>query len=300
MKKLIFLFLILIALAPAQAQLEWAPVGARYYHSALDEWQGEYVHISEVTGDTLIAGKQCRVLNTWWHPGCEGWEFTYEEAGRVYFYDEESGSFGLLFDFTKGAGESWWMPVCSQWNGIPADSMQVFVDSVGFTDINGVPIRTQYVTWTHPWYPYTAHTKVYEGIGNAPVPYFFWGSYGLAVNVFLHTFNCYESPEHGIFNFVGGQPCGIYTTAEKAKPAAEKLWLHPNPANEYVIIRFPFRGAGRLILYDALGRVLAVQPFDDLPEVWTYDVSALPAGMYLLQCESTTRVSAAARLVKGH
>jgi len=73
-----------------------------------------------------------------------------------------------------------------------------------------------------------------------------------------------------------------------------------NPANEFVMVRFPFRGAGRLILYDALGRVLAAQPFDDLPEEWTYDVSALPAGMYLLQCESAGRVSAAERLVKGH
>jgi hypothetical protein len=282
MKQLLFLSSILCALAPAQAQLEWAPVGAKYYHSAWNEWQGDYVQISEVTGDTVIAGKNCRVLDTWWRPGCEGREFTYEEEGRVYLYDEESGRFGLVFDFNKGAGEFWWVPVCSQWTGVPADSMQIFVDSVGLTHVNGMAIRTQYVTWSHPWYQYTEHTKIYEGIGNAPVPYFFWGVYGLAVNVFLHTFNCYESPTHGIFNFVGGQPCGVYTATGEAQAAVEQLRLYPNPAGESLNVELPKGGKGQLALYDAQGRLLKTQSLDTVPESWSLDVSALPAGMYLL------------------
>lgn len=298
MKQLLFLFLMLIALAPAQAQLEWAPVGAKYYHSAWNEWQGDYVQISEVTGDTVIAGKNCRILDTWWRPGCEGGEFTYEEEGRVYLYDEESGRFGLVFDFNKGAGESWWVPVCSQWTGVPADSMQIFVDSVGLTHVNGMAIRTQYVTWSHPWYQYTEHTKIYEGIGNAPVPYFFWGVYGLAVNVFLHTFNCYESPTHGIFNFIGGQPCGVYTATGEAHLEPAQLRLSPNPAQESLRIELPEVGRGQLTLYDAQGRLLKTQSLDTVPESWSLDVSALPAGMYLLLYRSEGGAAALGKFVR--
>ncbi|MBX2926587.1 MAG: T9SS type A sorting domain-containing protein [Saprospiraceae bacterium] len=299
MKKAILFSIGLFSQLSIQAQLEWAPVGAKYYHSVLNESQIPLsVSVHEVMGDTIIAGKNCQIFYTWF-PGCEGWQFTYEEAGRVYFYDAESDRFGLLFDFNKGAGESWWMPVCSQHEGeIPADSMQIFVDSVGFTNLNGMDIRTQYVTWTSPWSNQTKHTKIYEGIGNAPVPYFFWGYYGLASNIWLHTFNCYESPTHGIFNFIGGQPCGVYTGVSELSPAIETLQLHPNPTQESVHIRFPHRGAGRLILYDAQGRVLDIQSFDALPEAWNYDVSALPAGVYLLHCRSEGGATAVERFVK--
>ncbi|MBX2929610.1 MAG: T9SS type A sorting domain-containing protein [Saprospiraceae bacterium] len=300
MKKAILFSIGLFSLFSAQAQLEWAPVGAKYYHSVLNESQiPQAVFVSEVAGDTIIAGKNCRIFYTWWSPYCEGRQFTYEEAGQVYIYSEESYSFGLVFDFNKGAGESWWMPVCSQHEGeIPADSMQIFVDSVGITNVNGMDIRTQYVTWTSPWEQQTKHTKIYEGIGNAPVIYFFWGVYGLASNIWLHTFNCYESPTHGIFNFVGGQPCGVYTAADEARPETEKLLLHPNPAWELLHIQFPRMGAGQLALYDARGRLLKTQSFDNVPETWVLDVSALPTGMYLLQYRSEGRVMAVERFVK--
>jgi hypothetical protein len=300
MKKAILFSIGLFSLLSVQAQLEWAPVGAKYYHSVLSEAQiPQAVFVSEVVGDTIIAGKNCRTFNTWWRPYCEGWRFTYEEEGRVYFYDEESDRFGLLFDFNKGAGESWWMPVCSQHEGeIPADSMQIFVDSVGITNLNGMDIRTQYVTWTSPWEQQAEHTKIYEGIGNAPVIYFFWGVYGLAANIWLHTFNCYESPTHGIFNFIGGQPCGIYTAANEPETPSARLALHPNPTNGELRIRLPAQGAGTLRLCDMQGRVLETQQFEALPEEWNWNLWRLPAGMYVVQCVSEGRVWAAERFVK--
>lgn len=303
MKQLLFLSFILCGPAPAQAQLEWAPMGAKYYHSVANfmgsSGNSPYgVQVSEVIGDTIIAGKNCRVLDTWWLPGCEGREFTYEEEGRVYLYDEESGSFGLVFDFNKGAGEFWWVPVCSYWFGeIPADSMQIFVDSVGLTHVNGMAIRTQFVTWTHPWFNYMDHTKIYEGIGNAPAIYFFWGS-GVTADFFLHTFNCYESPTHGIFNFVGGQPCGVYTAVGEAQAEVEQLRLYPNPAGESLKVELPEGGRGRLALYDAQGKLLKMQYLDVVPEVWPLDVSALPAGMYLLLYRSEGGTTALGRFVR--
>ena len=175
--------------------------------------------------------------------------------------------------------------------------MQIFVDSVGFTDINGMAIRTQYVTWTHPWFNYVDHSKIYEGIGSAPAIYFFWGS-GETVDFFLHTFNCYESPTHGIFNFVGGQPCGVYTATGEAQAAVEQLMLYPNPARESLNVELPEGGRGQLALYDAQGRLLKTQYLDAVPEVWPLEVSALPAGMYLLLYRSEGGAAAVGRFVR--
>ncbi|HRJ15917.1 MAG TPA: T9SS type A sorting domain-containing protein, partial [Saprospiraceae bacterium] len=139
---------------------------------------------------------------------------------------------------------------------------------------------------------------IYEGIGNAPAPYFFWGYYGLAVNIFLYTFNCYESPTHGIFNFIGGQPCGVYTAAGEAQAEVEQLRLYPNPAREWLNVELPEGGRGQLALYNAQGRLLKTQYLDAVPEVWPLEVSALPAGMYLLLYRSEGGAAAVGRFVR--
>jgi len=307
MKKLIFLFLMLIALAPAQAQLEWAPVGAKYYHSVADFMPGGSsapysVHVSEVMGDTVIGGKNCRILMTI-SPACsDGFpiRFTYEEEGRVYFYDTFNEAFNLLYDFNKGPGESWSVPICFRDFHCERDSIMVLVDSVTHTPVNGLELRTQHVSIDMPGFAPGAYPqgKIYQGIGNAPVLYFYFGACALTVDFFIHTFNCYESPTHGIFNFIGGQPCGVYTAAGEAQAEVEQLRLYPNPAREWLNVELPQGGRGQLALYNAQGRLLKTQSLDTAQEAWPLDVSALPAGMYLLLYRSEGGAMALGKFVR--
>ncbi|HRD80739.1 MAG TPA: T9SS type A sorting domain-containing protein [Saprospiraceae bacterium] len=307
MKKLIFLFLMLIALAPAQAQLEWAPVGAKYYHSVADFMPGGSsapysVHVSEVMGDTVIGGKNCRILMTI-SPACsDGFpiRFTYEEEGRVYFYDTFNEAFNLLYDFNKGPGESWSVPICFRDFHCERDSIMVLVDSVTHTPVNGLELRTQHVSIDMPGFAPGAYPQgeIYQGIGNAPVLYFYFGACALTVDFFIHTFNCYESPTHGIFNFVGGQPCGVYTATGEAQAAVEQLRLYPNPAREWLNVELPQGGRGQLALYNAQGRLLKTQSLDTAQEAWPLDVSALPAGMYLLLYRSEGGAMALGKFVR--
>jgi hypothetical protein len=307
MKQLLFLSWMLIALAPAQGQLEWAPVGAKYYHSVADFMPGGgnspySVHVSEVIGDTVIGGKNCRILMTI-SPACnDGFpiQFTYEEEGRVYFYDTFNEEFNLLYDFNKGPGESWLVPICFSDFHCERDSIMVLVDSVTHTPVNGLELRTQHVSIDMPDFAPGAYPqgKIYQGIGNAPVLYFYFGACALTVDFFIHTFNCYESPTHGIFNFVGGQPCGVYTAVGEAQAAVEQLRLYPNPARESLSVELPEGGRGQLALYDAQGRLLKTQSLDNVPETWPLDVSALPAGMYLLLYRSEGGATAVGKFVR--
>jgi len=307
MKQLLFLSFILCALAPAQAQLEWAPVGAKYYHSIANfmgsSGNSPYsVHVSEVTGDTIIAGKSCRILVTI-APACnDGYpiQYTYEEEGRVYFYDTFNEEFSLLYDFNKGPGESWLVPICFNDFHCERDSIMILVDSVTHTTVNGLELRTQHVSIDMPGFAPGAYPqgKIYQGIGNAPVLYFYFGACALTVDFFIHTFNCYESPTHGIFNFVGGQPCGVYTAAGETHRGPAQLRLSPNPAWESLRIELPQGGRGQFALYDAQGRLLRRQSLDAVPETWSLDVSALPAGMYLLLYRSEGGAAAVGRFVR--
>lgn len=304
MKKLIILLLSLCGLAPAQAQLEWAPVGAKYYYSTWWGFSGETgVTVVEVVGDTVVQGKNCRYFQQVsgtvpWHFWCEGHHITYSEDGRVYFFNDEAQEFDLFYDFNKMPGESWDVILCGFAFCEADDTLRIQVAAVTDTLLNNVSVRKMNLTSQLLSYPtYTFQWTVYEGIGSFPIMHYFWERC-ITVEAGIINLRCYESPTHGIFNFVGGQPCDIYTAAGEARPEMEKLLLHPNPAWESLHIQFPRMGAWQLALYDARGRLFKTQSFDNVPETWVLDVSALPAGIYLLQYRSEGRVMAVERFVK--
>ncbi len=305
MKKLIFLFLMLIVLAPAQAQLEWAPVGAKYYYSTWWGFSGETgVTVVEVAGDTMVQGKNCRYFRRAsgtvpWTAACQAfYDITYSENRQVYFLDEYTQDFKLFYDFNKMPGEVWDVTLCGYEPWCQVDTLRMQVAAVTDTVLNNVTVRKMNLTSYILSYPtYTFQWVVYEGIGNIPVMHFFWERC-ITVEAGILNLRCYESPTHGIFNFVGGQPCGVYTAAGEAQAAVEQLRMYPNPAREWLNVELPQGGRGQLALYDAQGRLLKTQYLDAVPESWPLDVSALPTGMYLLLYRSEGGAAALGRFVR--
>jgi hypothetical protein len=232
-------------------------------------------------------------------------EFTYEEDGRVYFYNEEIQDFSLLYDFNKGPGESWVMPICSAICGEP-NSIPVQVDSISITEINGLQIRTQHVTWIFPWNDEGESLVpgiIYEGIGNVPVLYYvFRHICGALTHSDIIGLNCYESPTHGTFNFRGEVPCNQFSPTPTGEPTllAPQLKLSPNPVSNELELRFTpqLSGSVQVRVFDARGRLVEAIQKELAGGSLSLQATAWPAGLYVLQCMKEGKVLGAEKFVK--
>jgi len=295
MKKLILPCLALFCLASAQAQLEWAPVGAKYYY---DIWYGTLVGQAEstitieVAGDTVVLGKNCRYLQKaagdffpFFH--CPGSEITYEEDGRVYFYSEQDQDFILFYDFNKAPGETWAVPFCSNYvrceEGL-RDTFLFRVDAISQIDLNGFQVKVQHLSarpsWEETWYEIEA---AYEGIGSLYYPWF------IEQGCFIHEsglfgLECYNAPATGTINVRGGSGSCLTASAE-ADLENSQVALFPNPVSNELEVRFasPPSGKVHFRIFDAQGRLVQNLQKEALTTSIALPAANLPIGMYVLQ-----------------
>ncbi|MFQ5446165.1 MAG: T9SS type A sorting domain-containing protein [Saprospiraceae bacterium] len=281
------------------AQIEWAPVGAKYYYTT---WRSDFIHYIievtevEVVGDTLIQGQSCRIFKqnsgvVWWNGPCEGNQFMYGENGRVYFYNSANQSFDLLYDFTKEPGESWEVPLCEQLCYEP-DTLTVTVDSVTFTEINGIQVKTQYVTYTSG--PFTRYDTIYNGIGSATQMYLVKEKCTTA-DQGITNLRCYQSPVLGVFNFLG-EACDEITATGEVDAATIRIDVFPNPVSGY--LNFQLEGVPVLKkavfrIMDVYGKTLRTLESTTPQATQSVPVRDWPPGVYFLQYleEGVVRVS---------
>ena len=106
MVRLLIVVIGLVFTSGLKAQ-EWFPVGATWYYNQIILLQGETYVQFEVTGDTILQGKNCKILSggcSCAAPGPGG--YFYQEGDKVYAYDAEADSFRVFYDFTLEAGDT--------------------------------------------------------------------------------------------------------------------------------------------------------------------------------------------------
>lgn len=133
----------------AQSDLGFAPIGAKWYYTIpafffLDPVT--YVKY-EVTDDTIINGKLASVVHR-----THGFDvsnltnpfFLHYDSNRVFWYNNYSGTFNLLYDFNAEAGESWTVRLpCDtiQSPGQISDSIHLSVLSTDSIIVNGTSLK---------------------------------------------------------------------------------------------------------------------------------------------------------------
>jgi len=296
MKKIALLCFAVMGFITTKAQLEWAPVGAKYYYKSYT-FTAVGVSEIEVIKDTIVLGKNCRVfqdvsqqtLSGLWGTGCEGDHIMYEENGRVYFFRAVDQEFNLLFDFTKGPGETWDVPLCEEWQCY-RDTLRVHVDSVTYSELNGVMLKRQHIGYERIGqgftFPYFGTVElIYEGIGSIGRP-FLLGITCPVIDLDISGLNCYESPTLGTFNFRGDVPCNQYlsTSTEEPTPVTSQLKLYPNPVSNELELRFTPQLSGRVQVrvFDARGRLVEDIQRELAGGSLSLRVTGWPAGMYVL------------------
>jgi hypothetical protein len=148
--KIIFISLIFCFVWKVNAQIEFAPVGAKWYFLNEATECGIYTSIK----DTVISGKHCKVIVGLY----DSPHYLYQEDNKVYLWFNES--FYKIFDFTVEKDDS------VQLTALTIDEILTLdckVEDVSYTNSYGeIPLKHVVVSFQSPeitegsgWYSYT-------------------------------------------------------------------------------------------------------------------------------------------------
>ena len=235
----------------AFSQIEWAPMGAKWYISKLEGTMppNEGYILYEVSRDTLMQEKNVKVISKTYFPSngkdvaALGNEYTYEEDSVVYYW--KNGHFYTLYDFTARAGDTWTVYGSGIYrNFCGYDSLGVVVvDSVSSLTINNKKLKAIY---TSPGANSDWHFEgvILEGVGN--ITHLLPKAKECVLDVPDNEgrLRCYED------NFIGEYKAGYcqsinclcnelknYTSVNSI--TNDSFRVYPNPVKEYLDIQCP-------------------------------------------------------------
>ncbi len=265
--------------APIFCQDEWAPIGTVWYYRSFSVFSPPSLAIWTATGDTVLQGVSCTKIVRYDDI------YMYKENEKVFIYNPQDSTFGLLYDFSVQQGGQWKIKVNDDLHW-PFDSMTIEVDSIIDREVSGKTIKTQLVSLYNVQGQLMGTDSIFENIGSANSPYFFndinpdiiypeGGTRGL---------QCFETPGEDALNFYG-QACLV--SSDEERPKNNTLFsIGPNPATDHLHVAFINRqtsNAGTFGVFDISGKL--VNSFAAAPSTSLLDIplGGIPAGLYFLK-----------------
>jgi hypothetical protein len=152
--KIILVIVLILTSFMAYSQIEWAPIGAKWYISKMEGTMppNEGYILYEVKKDTLIHDQKVRMISkTYFHSNGKDVtagenEYTYEKDSVVYYW--KNGHFYTLYDFSARKGDKWTVYGTASYKDYCGyDSLGVVVvDSVTTLTINNQKLRAIYTS----------------------------------------------------------------------------------------------------------------------------------------------------------
>jgi len=297
MKKLYFLLFLLFSSVTAFTQ-QWAPVGAKWFHSLFLSTINGYME-TKVESDTILNGTPCKrvsqVLRTVQMPGniilnYQRPEFyTYEDSGKIYVSD--GGLFHLIQDWNAQPGDT----VPFLWDNMDfapssCDSIgHMIIDSLSTVNINGVNYRQQYVHYYDSIVSLLPiNDVIIEHFGATRKNFFFSRSVCDSTSI-IDVYNyigltCYYDPTINWAYFISGYTCDYLSGSEEL--IQKRILIYPNPASEIVRIYYPGNASEiKLQLMDITGKIVLEK--NTLQNSFIIDVSKNSPGYYFLKVHSS-------------
>jgi hypothetical protein len=282
MKTIILFFSFLLTTAKILNAQSWAPTGASWTYGV----GYAFSPITETSnwtciGDTVVSGRNCKIIQRYggYVTGDVSDKLiTYEDSNIVYWYN--INQFTTLYDFNKNAGDSW---------AIMTDScaLLVTVDSTGIDTINGIALKTIYVSTQFGVFD----GKIIERIGHVvqPNPNVNFPCYGFVEDLNYYIgLSCYEDTNLGFYNF-GITPLCNHTSVITQE--VENDWgflIFPNPSNFQLNIQAKNLKNYFFNVYSAIGQLLISGNSE--ANFTTINISDLENGVYFIELVSDNKI----------
>lgn len=278
MKKILYTALVVFLCSMSLEAQEWFPAGGKWTYETFFPFGGpgsddidvvtceEEVEIDGIKARVIKGGTMCSYSNY-------GESIMYHNKSEDIVYIYLDGEFKVYFDFSKKAGESYYMNYQDDDQRPPQfKTLTITVDSVVTKKINGLDVRYQYITgWRGP---------IIEYIGSA---YSFYPESGSCDFELSNGLRCYMSEDivyysKPIFETHG---CDYRTSTEELEQSLE-LEIFPNPCAGVLNLKtnescFPLECE----IYNSVGKlVMSSTVHESNPQLNLHNVAA---GIYLLK-----------------
>jgi hypothetical protein len=221
---------VLLCICNTTGAQDWFPIGANWYYRQFDYVFGERFKYFEVTGDTLIQGNYCRIVEG--ECECSDFDLTnyvHQDGNRIYYFDTDSAMFRILYDFGLSPGDT-----MRYFDANYGDSRFV-LDSISLFMAGDSQLRVQHF---HQLDGSLEHGQnVYELIGSNMCLY----PISAVCDVQTGGLRCYEDTIVGLLKFIDIDiPCDYITTATE-DVIHNSIRVFPSPSNGYFIVEAPQR-----------------------------------------------------------
>ncbi|MCF8309656.1 MAG: T9SS type A sorting domain-containing protein [Bacteroidales bacterium] len=299
--RLVLLLFLISGLKAALAQT-WPPNEAEWYYkvSSMGGVYPPYVSYQNIAveGDTVINSQNCKIITRQNEQAlCDNMgrttEYIYEENSKVYWYNTETETFTLLYDFTAEQGDTWSISVDNC-------SFDVFVDSINYISINGVQRKKLHITSDEPYY---FSGSIIENIGHTTSMFpddIYWECNGAACDSdYLDGLRCYLEDNSMIYK-PGDVACDTsYLITSNSRLDKDKITLGPNPFENILKVQVNNTKTKsrqyRYSIYNMLGRNLLN---GKVTLNSTIDLSNLNTGIYIFLLESSNRIIYKQKIMK--
>ena len=270
----------------------WAPVGSKWTYTFGFAWQGQVdTLVIRSIGDTLIQGKQCKILHKSMSV-CDlrnAKEYMYSDSGKVYFYDNSRSKFQMLFNINAATTSTW----VYYMQDLPIqDSMIVKIDSISSISINSIILKEIFVKYScsQPWV-INGSGKIIENMGDTH--YMFPWVFGACDVTFGGPLRCYDD------NLIGRYETGVVSSCdfrnvgikEESSPITEYK-IYPNPFSNSITIESMYESNFRMAsieIFNLLGKCLFYSNFYN--NIYTVDLYNQPDGIYFLKIQTNGKSS---------
>ena len=295
MKKLTTVLFLLVTLNGLSQS--WAPTGAKWWYLSYSLSSGLYYASVESIGDTLIQGKNCKVLQSNGIGGCTYGSqmnkiITYADISKVFYFSQIQNKFLVLYDFSKMPGDT--LYIHTDYLVQSQDSVGFVIDSVGQTTIDTCILKVQYVTALYdPLGSWVGHSgKIIERLGHSS--FLFPIDEGSCDNEWTNGgILCYS--DNVITYHDPNYSSGFCSTIGADEINSDRIIdIYPNPTNGLITISTDKDIINQTCVFDLFGRcVLTNKPSNSI------DLSGLTEGVYILEILLNDNINIKMKIMKN-
>jgi len=206
------------------AQFEWFPIGAEWFYSKQESSLNKDFFIVSVEGDTVIAGRQARIIKSPIYSNNDNLIFVSAQGqDSVFIFSEAHQSWEILYDFSAKVGDT----IHTYLHPLDTSLMEVVIDSISFIEINGDTFDVQYfstnvqVDWSNQNIRFLGNTM------------FLLPQYALVLP--QGPLRCYFPSTEKVYSLVEFA-CDLVPTVENNNNFPNEIRSYPNPAKDYLYL----------------------------------------------------------------
>ncbi len=290
--KIFLIFLLVLFNIGTVLSQRWAPVGAKWWYSSYALNKDNYVTPLESIGDTIIQGKNCKVIQSIGIGGCTfGYQmipiYIYSDTSKVFYFNSNLNQFCLLYDFDKLPGEIFYIKTEEN------DSVGFLIDSIGYTIVDSSMLKVQYVTtifnFNSIWIGSSG--RIIEGLGHSS--FLFPINRDACDDSWTVSILCYSDQTMSYHNpYYSSDLCSTIDIKEVKNDIQFKVFPNPISADQNlnIIFNYPKKCPVIITIYNIIGELMFKTIVDHVCQgennIQITNIEKLSVGVYLVKISS--------------